>query len=201
MSYCVAWQKVCTSTKELGGLGTKDSGCPEYLSVIKAYPQTSFTGVLSLGTMGAPPCLYCYYERRPPWTPLGGVALSSAFVPSNHLSFYWQRCPEYLSVWHGDDALADKFPILFSHCILKELKAAASTMLVGSFVQRMSVQARQELDSVKEIIHSTPLSDQEDRRLSSFDLGGGKLHSAGLYRMIKSQNSLNDKDPVLPKFV
>jgi hypothetical protein len=85
--------------------------------------------------------------------------------------------------------MADRFPILFSHCIKKDIsvRAAVSSQLHESFVTRLSPQAICELETITAIIQSTILDETEDRRLSPFSLGNGKLDTSGVYKLIKSQ--------------
>jgi hypothetical protein len=62
-------------------------------------------------------------------------------------------------VWVGDDALADRFPALVSHCTQKEasVSIAITSNLQSAFVNRMTAQAAAELGQVHMIIQQTML--------------------------------------------
>jgi hypothetical protein len=62
-------------------------------------------------------------------------------------------------VWSGNDALADHFPALFSHCTQKEATARHTILsnLEHAFVNRLSTQARVDLQQVRVIIVQSSL--------------------------------------------
>jgi hypothetical protein len=81
-------------------------------------------------------------------------------------------------VWVGDDALADRFPALVSHCTQKEasVSIAITSNLQSAFVNRMTAQAAAELGQVHMIIQQTMLDEtNEDTRQSPFSCGQGNL--------------------------
>lgn len=96
-------------------------------------------------------------------------------------------------VWTGDDALADRYPRLFSHCVKKEstVQQAITTNLQGAFVNRRSVQAQQELQQVLQLVRQTTLTDQ-DKRLSQFSRTADKLDTLTIYRLLKAKGQSND---------
>jgi hypothetical protein len=92
-------------------------------------------------------------------------------------------------VWTGDDALADRFPRLYSHCKLKDstVQQALGSNLHGAFVNRLSPQAQQEPIALTEIVHLTRLNDEPDKRLSQFSRTLDKLYTSTIYRLLKAK--------------
>jgi len=75
-------------------------------------------------------------------------------------------CSFWLDVWHGDEALADRFPALFSHCTAKDasINEMISTGIRQAPVPRLSTRATCELQEVQDelaniqLISDHPLS-------------------------------------------
>jgi len=71
------------------------------------------------------------------------------------------------------------------HAILSNLEHA--------FVNRLSTQARVDLQQVRVIIAQSFLSAEQDRRLSPFDLGQGKLDASAIYKLLKAKGAPSDQ--------
>ena len=97
-------------------------------------------------------------------------------------------------VWHMDEALADRFPAIYSHCTRKELsvREAVQSNLDDAFVPRLSNQTTLELHQIRGIVDQTSLSQGNDRRKSQFDCGQGKLDSFSIYRLLKARQQAAD---------
>ena len=66
-------------------------------------------------------------------------------------------------VWFGDesdDAIADRFPALYSHCTQKDVSVsyAVNSNLQNAFVNKLTTQAAVELGQVQLIIQQSPRS-------------------------------------------
>ncbi|KAG2572481.1 hypothetical protein PVAP13_7KG140565, partial [Panicum virgatum] len=98
-------------------------------------------------------------------------ALTTVEINDGAATSFWD------DVWCSDEALADCFPALHSHCIRKEdsVRQAVLSNLDGAFVPRLSHQASSELVQLQTIVQQTNLSQGNDKRLSQFDRGRGKL--------------------------
>ena len=108
----------------------------------------------------------------------------------------------WLDVWVGDEALAERFPVLFSHCKSKEetVHHALESNPEGAFVNPLSSQALGELNSVCSISASVSLNDNADKRLSPFCLGNSKLDSGGIYKLLKARGgALDDRSAFIWK--
>jgi len=88
-----------------------------------------------------------------------------------------------------DEALADRFPAIYSHCTVRE---AVLSNLDNAFVPRLSNQATVELQQINAIIEQTSLSQGNDLRKSHFDCGRGKLDSSSIYRLLKARQQPAD---------
>jgi hypothetical protein len=97
-------------------------------------------------------------------------------------------------VWFEDDAFADRFPRLFSHCTKKEASVhqAITSNLAGAFVNRMSAQARDELRQLTTITQGLTLSDEPDTRLSPLSRTKEKLDSSAIYKLLKARGQAAD---------
>lgn len=111
-------------------------------------------------------------------------ALTTVQIRDGKTTLFWS------DVWIGDEALADRFPRLFSHCSLKDSsvqQAIESNLGGGAFVNRLSSQAQSELSELNAIVHQTTLSDQHDKRMSPFSRTPDKLDTAAIYRLLKDK--------------
>lgn len=97
-------------------------------------------------------------------------------------------------VWAGDESFEERFPRLFSHCINRHctVEQAISSNLQGSFVNRLSPQAHEELSLVQDILQRTMLTDQPDVRTSPFARTRDKLDTSAIYRLLKAKGQQND---------
>jgi hypothetical protein len=100
----------------------------------------------------------------------------------------------WTDVWTGDEALEDRFPRLFSHCIRKSatVQQVIDSNLQGYFVNRMSNEALLELQQLNAIIQDSQLSDQPDTRISVFSRTKDKLDTSAIYRLLKAKGQEND---------
>lgn len=85
----VAWKKVCT-TKELGGLGTKDLGAQNICLLLKLSHRLH-TNFICLGTMGTLTSVSGHFARRSSWPALGSSSVLASSVSTNTNSEHWKR--------------------------------------------------------------------------------------------------------------
>jgi hypothetical protein len=99
-----------------------------------------------------------------------------------------------IDVWLGDDALADRFPALFSHCTKKEtsVQEIVDNGLTGALVSRLSNVASAQLQSLQELLSNTTLTGQPDSRISPFIEPNGKLDIGSVYRLLKGRGQANN---------
>lgn len=99
-----------------------------------------------------------------------------------------------MDVWHGDEALADIFPALFSHCTNREatVREVVTSGLQQALVPRLSRRATQELQQVQDMLDDTQLLETPDQRASSFCIGANGLDSGAIYRLLKARGEPND---------
>ena len=98
-------------------------------------------------------------------------------------------------VWFGDDAIADRFPALYSYCTQKDVSVsyAVNSNLQNAFVNKLTTQAAVELGQVQLIIQQTTLDvDSENTRQSPFSCGHGKLDTSAIYKLLKARGRLSD---------
>ena len=93
-------------------------------------------------------------------------------------------------VWFGDDAIADRFPALYSHCTQKDVSVsyAVNSNLQNAFVNKLTTQAAVELGQVQ-LSYNKQRSidvDSEDTRQSPFSCGHGKLDTSAIYKLLKA---------------
>jgi hypothetical protein len=144
-SSLVAWPNVCT-TKELGGLGIQGlwhclllnivhrlhcASASAWGSWIRAHVDLSSMNAENLGT---------HWELLRSLLPLY-QAITTVQLGDGKSTSFWS------DAWFEDDALADRFPRLYSHCTKKEVSVhqAIRSNLAGNFVNRLSSQAQDEL--------------------------------------------------------
>jgi hypothetical protein len=93
--------------------------------------------------------------------------------------------------WPNDEALADCFPALYSHCSKKTLSVSQvmdeGIDSPGFLVRRLTTQAMDQLEEVRHLLLHTELRDVPDARSGPFCLPQGKFDSGGLYRLLKSR--------------
>jgi hypothetical protein len=100
-----------------------------------------------------------------------------------------------MDVWHGDEALTDMFPALYSHCTDKD--ASVSDMVVSGvrqkLVPRLSGRALRELQDAEEILHHTQLLQTRDQRSLPFCKANNNLDSGAIYQLLKARGQPNDE--------
>jgi hypothetical protein len=191
----VAWPNVCT-TKELGGLGIKDFGIHNICLLLNLIH-----------------CLHCADSSA--WTHWIREHADIANMQGDNMGHHWDLLRSLLplyqaittvelgdgkttlfwtDVWTGDEALEDRFPRLFSHCIRKSatVQQVIDSNLQGYFVNRMSNEALLELQQLNAIIQDSQLSDQPDTRISVFSRTKDKLDTSAIYRLLKAKGQEND---------
>jgi hypothetical protein len=114
--------------------------------------------------------------------------LTTVAIKDGSATAFWN------DVWHMDEALADRFPAIYSHCTRKEVsvREAVLSNLHNAFVPRLSNQATVELQQINAIIEQTALSQGNDLRKSQFDCGHGKLDSSSIYKLLKARQQPAD---------
>ena len=191
----VAWQNVCT-TKDLGGLGIKDFGVQNVCLLLhlihRLHNPTQSAWAQWIRDRADLANMKCSSMGNH-WDLLSSIlplyqAITTVCVGDGRATSFWK------DVWIGDDALADRFPRLFTHCTNKELsvRQMLDDGLSHSFVNRLSPQASDELSQLCAITDDVVLSDQPDTRNSQFSKGPGKLDSTAIYAMLKAQGQQSD---------
>lgn len=102
-----------------------------------------------------------------------------------------------LSGWmygFGDDALADRFPILFSHCKQKDVsvKDVLDIGLIQNLVPRLASAASAQLQNLQSLISTVDTTAQNDKRLSHFIDSNGKLDTGTIYKLLKARDEAYD---------
>jgi hypothetical protein len=100
----------------------------------------------------------------------------------------------WTDVWNWDDALAERFPRLYSHCTRKDdtVQQAIASNLQGASVNRLSPHAQQELQLLIGLIQQTTLSALPDKRLSPLSRSPDKLDTSTIYKLLKARGQPND---------
>jgi hypothetical protein len=191
----VAWANVCT-TKDMGGLGIKDFGTQNVcllLNIVHRLHCASSSAWgrwirqhVDLSNMNAAN-MGSHWELLRSLLPLY-QALTTVQLGDGRSTSFWS------DVWFEDDAFADRFPRLFSHCTKKEASVhqAITSNLAGAFVNRMSAQARDELRQLTTITQGLTLSDETDTRLSPLSRTKEKLDSSAIYKLLKARGQAAD---------
>jgi hypothetical protein len=168
-SCLVAWIKVC-APKDLGGLGIRDMGiqniclllkllhklhCPE-ASAWSAWVRaraciSNLNGDIHGGHWEVLRALLPLYQ-----------AITSVKLGDGMSCSFWR------DVWLDDDALADVYPALFSHCNNKDATVHEVFHSGLNLVPRLSQAATSELQLVQDVIARSELTDQPDRRITPF---------------------------------
>lgn len=101
-------------------------------------------------------------------------------------------------VWFEDDALADVYPALFSHCSNQDVTVSQvlQSSLQFFLVPRLSNTAANELVQVNQIISSTVLSNERDKRITPFSKKELGLDSGSIYRLLKARGQPPDERAV-----
>jgi hypothetical protein len=99
----------------------------------------------------------------------------------------------WYDAWFEEDAMADRFPAIHSHCKKKQLLVAqvlaAGLNEPSLFVPRLSPQAGAELQQLEDIVGQVVLNDTRDARRGPFCIAQGKLDSGSLYRLLQSKDA------------
>ena len=102
------------------------------------------------------------------------------------------RTSFWYDAWVDDEALADHFPALHSHCAHKGLSIAqlqsCGIDCSQLWVPRLSQQAMSELDEVRSILEQSSTTAEPDSCQGPFCLPCGKFDSGSLYRLLKSKD-------------
>jgi hypothetical protein len=151
----VAWPNVYTM-KELGGLGIKDFGTHNICLLLNlihrlhcadsstwAHQIREHADITNMqgDNMGH------HGDLLRSLLPLY-QAITTVELGAGKTTLFWT------DVWTGDDALEDRFPRLFSHCICRSamVQQVINSNLQGCFVNRMSNEAHLELQQLNAII-------------------------------------------------
>jgi len=158
----VALQNVCT-TKELGGLGIKDLGTHNICLLLKLIHRLHCANYSAWATWIRQRANLASLKgdlRGHHWEMLRTLlplyqAITTVSLGNGKSTSFWN------DVWVGDDALADRFPALFSHGTQKEasVSMAITSNLQNAFVSRMTAQAAAELGQVHMLIQQTTLQE------------------------------------------
>jgi hypothetical protein len=190
----IAWERVCLS-KDQGGLGIKNLGLQNVCLLLKLLHR-----------------LHCSLESA--WADWVRKHASLANLEGALFGEHWNvlrsLLPLYQAItvvdvedgkdtsfwydaWHNEDALADRFPALHSHCTKKNMSVAQTIeMGVDSsnfLVPRLSSEASNELAQLWQIANLVIFSDNRDKRRGPFCLGQGKVDSGALYRLLQSRTA------------
>ena len=187
----VAWTSVC-SPRECGGLGVRDLGVQNICLLLKLLhrlhcPQSSAWAEwvqrrASISTLTGE-------LHGDHWQTLRSIiplyqAITTVQVGDGKCTSFWY------DVWNdSDEALADRFPALLSHCSSKHatLWEIKSSGLQSALVPRLSTAAENERQLVLQVIEETALSETHDKRISPFIRPDNSLDSGALYKMIKAR--------------
>ena len=191
----VAWQKVC-STKELGGLGIKDIATQNICLLLKLVHKLHFARSSAWAQwVRSRACIASlkgdlhgeHWEVMRTILPLYQAVTTVAIGNGQHTSFW-------MDAWLGDDALADRFPALFSHCTKKEasVQEIVDNGLTGAFVSRLSNVASAQLQSLQELLSNATLTDQPDSRISPCIDPNGKLDTGSINRLLKARGQAHN---------
>lgn len=117
-------------------------------------------------------------------------AITTVAIGDGRQTSFW------LDVWLGDDALADRFPALYSHCTKKEasVQVIVDSNISSTLVNRLSTVALSQLHSLQDLLAHVNLTSQPDKRMSPFIDPTGKLDTASVYRLLKARGqTTNDQ--------
>jgi len=194
-SSLVAWDRV-RHGKAQGGLGIKDLGLQNSCLLVKLL-HTLFAGEDSSWALWARQHVNMvslegdlqghHWEALRELLPLYR-AITTISIGNGRNTSFWH------DVWLGDESLADRFPLLLSHCksTTRSVQNMCETGLQQHLVPRLSTAATAELVQVQEIMANTQLSTAPDRRLSPMIALDGKLQTSTLYKLLKSSQGEPD---------
>lgn len=186
----VAWENCCT-TKELGGIGIREFGTHNICLLLKLIHRLHSFETSAWGSWVRQHVNLANLKgdlAGQHWDMLRSLlplyqALTTVNIKDGSATSFWN------DVWHLDEAFADSFPALYSHCTHKE-ESVREVMMSGldrSLVPRLSNQAVMELQLVTEVLQRTTLTVGNDQRKSTFDCGNGKLDSSSIYKLLKAR--------------
>jgi hypothetical protein len=117
-------------------------------------------------------------------------AITSVDIGNGKSTSFWD------DVWLGDEALADRYPLVLSHC---NFKSATVSEIIGHgienyMVPRVSPSAMVELRHLSEELHQVNLTNLPDKRQSMFCKQESKLDSGALYKMLKARGQPSSSD-------
>jgi hypothetical protein len=187
----VVWTSVC-NPRECGGLGVRDLGVQNICLLLKLLhrlhcPQSSAWAA--------------WVQRRASITTLTGELHGDHWQTLRSIAPLYQaittvqigdgRCTSFwYDVWDDEDeALAERFPALLSHCSFKQatLWEIKTSGLLRTLVPRLSTAAQTELQQLLPVIEQTALSEAHDKRCSPFIRPDNSLDSGALYKLIKAR--------------
>lgn len=160
-SCLVAWIRVCYP-KDLGGLGIKDLGTQNICLLLKLLhklhcPQSSAWAQWVRGRASVATLTGDIHGEH--WQALRSLlplyqAITTVSLGDGRACSFWS------DVWHGDKALADVFPALFSHCTAKNATVSEimATGLRQVLVPRLSRGATDDIPFVEDILAQVTLS-------------------------------------------
>ena len=179
-----------------GGLGIKDLGLQNSCLLVKLL-HTLFAGEDSSWALWARQHVNMvslegdlqghHWEALRELLPLYR-AITTISIGNGRNTSFWH------DVWLGDESLADRFPLLLSHCksTTQSVQNMCETGLQQHLVPRLSTAATAELVQVQDIMANTQLSTAPDRRLSPMIALDGKLQTSTLYKLLKSSQGEPD---------
>jgi len=117
-------------------------------------------------------------------------AITSVDIGNGKSTSFWD------DVWLGDEALADRYPLVLSHY---NFKRATVSEIIGHgienyMVPRVSHSARAELRQLSEELHQVNLTNLPYKRQSMFCNQESKLDSGALYKMLKARGQPSSSD-------
>lgn len=151
----------CLHHQGLGGLGIRDFGTQNICLLLKLVHRLHFMDCSAWAQWVRQRASLVNLKgdlRGHHWETLRAIlplyrAITTVQLGDEETTLFWR------DVWSGNDALADRFPALFSHCTQKEATArhAILSNLEHAFVNRLSTQARVDLQQVRVIIVQSSL--------------------------------------------
>ncbi|CAO2199523.1 unnamed protein product [Urochloa humidicola] len=191
----VAWEQVCAD-KDQGGLGIKVLELQNACLMLKLLHRLHHHASSSWAMWVRQHACIAHMEgdiQGPHWTALRELlplyrAITSVQLGDGCTTSLW------FDAWHGEDSLAEKFPALLSHCRRTNLTVhdAVANGVGSSLVPCLTPQAQGELVQLNYILGDTELQAMADQRSSPFADENGKLHTAALYKLLRSTGGTAD---------